>query len=824
MGKQLIIAEKPSVAGDIARALGRIPKDGEFFENDKFVVSSAVGHLLEMDAPEQKIKGGKWSLINLPVIPDSFELKPVAKTEARLKLLRKLYARKDIEGVINACDAGREGELIFRHLMTHFRGKKPVRRLWLQSMTPQAIRDGFEQLRGDESMQPLAKAAVCRAESDWLVGINSTRAMTALNSRGGGFSLTTVGRVQTPTLAILMERENKIAAFVSRDFWEVIASFQVAAGIFEAKWIDSELTKKSASNLPEDSRPERIWEKEKADAVAKKCKGESGEVADEKKPAAQSPPRLFDLTSLQRDANRRFGFSARNTLAIAQTLYERHKLLTYPRTDSRALPSDYPPVVERALVGISEFGDKSISPFAADAVSKKMVRPGDRRIFDDAKVSDHFAIIPTGEKPGVLREPERKIFDLVTKYFVAAFYPPAKFQVTTRRVNVEDEIFEVKGRVTTEAGWLAVVGRESEKDGALVAVQKDEKAKAEEIIVEEKQTKPPPRYTEATLLSAMEGAGKFVDDDELREAMRDKGLGTPATRASIIENLVREKYIIRDGRDLIPTPKADGLVKLLRVLGIEELTAPALTGDWEKKLKQIERAEFDPGDFMHEIKEMTRRIIGAAKGIDMDKLEADGDALAAPCPRCGKEVREGLQKYACPSCDFSIRKIIAGRTYAKDEIEALLRDGKIGPLDGFISKKGRPFSAELKFNREKFTVEFDFGNQPESAEDIADLSAADAVGECPKCGAKVRDTARHFICENKAGESPSCDFSIGRRILQREISADNVRALLNEGRTPLLEGFVSSRTNRPFSAHLKMDLSAKTGKLEFEFPPRKKRA
>ncbi len=551
MGKTLIIAEKPSVAGDISKALGKFEKNADFYENDQYVISSAVGHLLTIAVPEQfEVKRGKWTFANLPVIPPHFDLLPIEKNEARLKVLVKLIKRKDVTTLVNACDAGREGELIFRYIVQYAKAKQPIQRLWLQSMTAAAIRDGFAHLRTDGEMIPLADAATCRSESDWLIGINGTRAMTAFNSKTGGFHLTTVGRVQTPTLAILVEREEKIKKFRPRNYWEIHGTFAAEAGEYVGRWFDERFSKKEGD---EQSRPERIWEIERAEEIQKKCLGRPGIVTEESKPTTSMSPALYDLTTLQREANGRFGFSAKNTLGLAQALYEKHKVLTYPRTDSRALPEDY---LETVKTTMAMLADTNYRTPAETILKNGWVRPN-KRIFNNAKVSDHFAIIPTLVAPKVLSEPEQKLYDLVTKRFLAIFFPPAEFLVTTRITRVESEPFKSEGKVMVNAGWLAVYGKEaaeSDDTPSLVPVQPNETVKTEKIEVEANVTKPPARYSEATLLGAMEGAGKLIDDEELREAMSDKGLGTPATRATIIEGLIWEKYITRNGREL----QADG--------------------------------------------------------------------------------------------------------------------------------------------------------------------------------------------------------------------------------------------------------------------------
>ncbi len=458
MGKALIIAEKPSVASDIAKALGGFKKQEDFYESDKYVLSSAVGHLLQLCVPDQyEVKRGKWTFAHLPIIPPHFDLQPIERNEARLRLLLKLIKRPDVDALVNACDAGREGELIFRYIVQYSKAKKPIKRLWLQSMTPAAIREGFENLRDDVSMRPLADAAVCRSESDWLVGINGTRAMTAFNSKTGGFHLTTVGRVQTPTLAILVEREERIKKFVSKDYWEIHGTFGAKAGEYPGRWFAEDFAKKEGES---ELKPERVWEVKQAEAIREKCLGKPGIVTEESKPTTQLSPLLYDLTSLQRDGNSRFGFSAKNTLGLAQALYEKHKVLTYPRTDSRALPEDYIETVKKTL---SMLGETHYAPLAEHILKNDWVKPN-KRIFNNAKVSDHFAIIPTSIAPKNLSEPESKLYDMVTKRFLAVFYPAAEFLVTTRITRVESEPFKSEGKVMVNAGWLAVYGKDAESD------------------------------------------------------------------------------------------------------------------------------------------------------------------------------------------------------------------------------------------------------------------------------------------------------------------------------------------------------------------------
>ena len=855
--KTLVIAEKPSVAQDIVRALtpevGKFDKFDDHFENERFIVTSAVGHLLEIQAPEShEVKRGKWSFAHLPVIPPHFDVKPVDKTKSRLAAVVKQAKRKDVGKLINACDAGREGELIFRLIAQYAfgdKGGKPIERLWLQSMTPQAIREGFTKLRSDAQMQGLADAARSRSEADWLVGINGTRAMTAFNSQGGGFFLTTVGRVQTPTLAVVVEREEQIRKHIARDYFEIHADFAAKAGSYAGKWFDPNW-KKDAQDA--DKKADRLWDKTQAEQIVAACRGQGAVVREETKPTTQASPLLFDLTSLQREANGKFGFSAKTTLSLAQSLYERHKALTYPRTDSRYLPEDYLGTVKTTLAALAASGARHLAPHAQTALDKGYVRPS-KRVFDNAKVSDHFAIIPTPQPPTGLSEAEQKIYDLVTRRFMAVFFPSAQYAVTTRISTVAAQHhFKTEGKVLTEPGWLAIYGKEAasemaDKDGknegkdegkdggknqTLPAVAAGEQPPVDEVQAKALKTRPPARYSEATLLGAMEGAGKLIDDEELREAMQEKGLGTPATRAAIIEGLLAEKYLMREGREIIPMPKAFQLMTLLRGLEVQELTQPQLTGQWEYKLAQMEHGKLSRESFMQEIAAMTERMVKKAKEFDRDTIPGDYATLAHACPNCGGQVQENYRRYACvgaagkEACGFSMPKTPGGRTLAPQEADALLATKRIGPLEGFRSKAGWPFVAELQLVRDEeannYKLEFDFGQKDEDTGELQDFSAQTSLGNCPACGGRVFENATHFVCEKAVPTAeqptPSCKFKSGKIILQQTVEREQMEKLLATGKTDELDKFVSTRTRRPFKAMLAW--SAAEGKVVFEFAPR----
>jgi DNA topoisomerase III len=812
MSKSLIIAEKPSVATDLARALGRFKKQDDHYESDNYVISSALGHLVELCLPaELDVKRGKWSFAKLPIIPDKFDLKPIEKTKPRFQMLKRLMQRKDIDLLINACDAGREGELIFRYLVKLGGIKKPIKRLWLQSMTSESIRGAFQHLRSDEEMVPLAEAAVCRSESDWLVGINGTRAMTAFNNKTGGFQLTPVGRVQTPTLAILAEREDRIHAFKPRTYFEVFGDFEVKAGNYRGRWFREDFAKDG----DEDARAERLWERAEAEQIQARCSGKTGIATEERKPTTQAPPLLYDLTSLQRDANGR-GFSAKRTLQIAQQLYERFKVITYPRTDSRYLPEDYIPTVKATLSKIE-------NQHARKVLDSQWVKPS-KRIFNNVRISDHFAIVPTGTIPHGLDEVQQKIYDMIVRRFIAVFFPPAQFEVTTRITRVEKDAFKTEGKIIKDPGWLAVYGREraggEDENASLVAIEPGENAKVIAIEINQSETNPPARFNEATLLSAMEAAGKLLEDVELREAMKAKGLGTPATRSAIIEGLIHDDYIVRQGRDLIVTAKGLALITLLRGIGVSELCSPEMTGEWEYNLRRIQAGQMHSKEFMAGIKDFTREIVEKAKNFEGDSVGGNFEVLEVKCPRCsGGPFDEDYRTFKCRSCELIVWKTMAGRLFDRAEIETLLRDGRVGPLEGFRSKMGRKFNAPVKLG-EDFKQQFDFGENGSGGALAIDKARHEAIGLCPVCHkGQVYDLENTFACENALATPKTCTFRVSKMILQREIPREQVVKLMTAGKTDLLPRFISKK-GRPFSAHLKLE----NGKIGFQFAEKKPRA
>jgi DNA topoisomerase-3 len=814
--KSLIIAEKPSVAADLARALGKIPKKGDHYENDDFVISYALGHLVELEMPEDidKKKYGFWRLETLPIIPEKFGLKPIEDSKERFTALKKLLARKDIDQVINACDAGREGELIFAYLYQLTKCKLPVKRAWMQTMTTGGIQDAFKHLRDGEQMAGLADAARCRSESDWLIGINGTRALTKrmFGSRAG--NVASVGRVQTPTLAIIYNRELEIRNFKPRDYWRVTATFEVAKGRYEGVYQRAAF--KKAEN-DEHDRIDRIWEKALAEAVLAACQGEPpATVTEEKKASTQAAPRLYDLTTLQREANNRYGLPARRTLQIAQALYERHKMITYPRTDSRALPEDYIPTCRDTLNNLQ--GD--LGGHARKLLESGWLRPN-KRIFNNAQISDHFAIIPTSHEAKNLDEMEAKVFDMIARRFVAAFYPAAEFDVTTRLSTVAPgHAFKTEGKVLTAPGWLAVYGKSTVDDDApgskaLPALSDADgdpaQAKTLDPVLHAETTKPPPRYTEATLLSAMEGAGKLLDDEELAEAMKERGLGTPATRADTIDGLINQKYVERGQRELIPTAKAEQLLQFLTAVKAEALTSPAMTGEWEFKLRQMEHSKFPRAKFMEEVVDQTKGIVERVKGFEEDDSAARETDILSPTD--GKPLRETLRGYKSQDGEFMIYKVIGGRKMEESEIRQLVETRAVGPLDGFISAKTRNrFSALLRLVKDeekgKWKAEYDFG-------DKVDLGTVEPYWTDPKTGAQLCEVGSSHVLRERDGDGWKQTFRIGRLMCQKPITRENAIQLVSEGKTELIKGFISKK-GRPFDAFLKRD----GAKFSWEFPPR----
>ena len=719
--KTLVIAEKPSVARDLADALpGKFENHDNYLESEDTVITFAVGHLVELINPEdydERYK--KWRMADLPIVPEEFRLRARdKKAEKQLKVIHKLLKRDDVERVVNACDAGREGELIFAYIYETSGADKPVERLWISSMTKQAITDGFEKLRPGEELAQLEAAARSRSEADWLVGMNATRAAT-IRGRAWVGGVVSLGRVQTPTLALMVKREREIQAFVPEPYWLVHGRFDPR---YEGLWFEADET--------------RLKDAKRAEEIVAKVSGADGVVESvERKEQSERAPLLYDLTSLQRDANRRFGFSARRTLQAAQSLYEDKKAITYPRTSSRWLSGDLVAQLKPTAATLEPIGEYAAA--ARYVLGLEQLPLG--RVVNDSKVDDHHAIIPTDVEHELDRfsPDERRVFDLVARRFLAVFHPPARYARTTIVTLVEEERFRTRGKVTLEAGWRGVYGLEADADkqarqdedsedesAELPPLERGQKVRCAEAEVEAKETKPPPRYTEATLLSAMETAGKLVDDEELREAMKERGLGTPATRAETIETLIRREYIERAGKDLQPTPKG---LQVITMLEEHPLTSPELTGDWEKRLTDIEHGREDRSAFIKDIAGFTEATVEKIAALDKEKLRPERVELGL-CPRCGAEtgeiIKENSKAYGCtswksreePGCGFVIWKRVAGRTLTPEIARQLLEEGRTKEvISGFRSRAGKPFRARLVLNEEG-KVEFDFPARTQTKE------------------------------------------------------------------------------------------------------------
>ncbi|MBL8680807.1 MAG: topoisomerase C-terminal repeat-containing protein [Myxococcales bacterium] len=920
-----MIAEKPSVARDLARVLGVAPKGKTHFEGTTHVITWCIGHLVSLAEPAAHDSAWKtWRLDALPMIPPRFRLAARTNAPEQLRAVRDLLQdRRRFRSVVNACDAGREGELIFRYVYELSGSALPIERLWVSSLTDEAITKGFARLEPGSKYDRLADAARCRDEADWLVGLNATRAVTARAQTVGERKVYSLGRVQTPTLALVVTRDEAIKNFVAKDYWQVQGAFVTARGQkFDAQWTHATGARLATESL--------------ANALCGRCA--TAARTETQRPIVESvatkrtrepPPMLFDLTSLQRTANKRFGFSAQRTLDLAQALYERHKALTYPRTDSRHLPRDMHGEMATVLASLSSIAD--YAPFA-DAISSPPPMP--RRMFDDAQVSDHHAIIPTGRKvdPNALAPDERRLYDLVARRFLAGFFADAEFDDTTVVVRVgaagasvpalstiappivkgakpdasakeEPKILEAlppppdrfvaRGRVRIEAGWQTVAGIDADEDssakGRAPASAEGESADDNERTqmlpklvqgepldarydAKKKQTRPPPRYSEATLLSAMESAGKSLEDDALRAAMRERGLGTPATRASTIETLIDRGYARRDRRNIVATPLGTALIKSLPVA---ELASAELTGEWEARLSRIERGEESRASFMNDIGAFVRASIDAVKKAPIS-LTSDTTATAQPigrCPRCGNTVVDRTGDYGCAlgpgPCGLSIPKKIANRLISPELAAVLLRAKKTVILRGFKSRAGKSFAASLVLGDDgKITFEFESGARttgetasnegpPRPAplrRERATLSAArDAAKEpprprapaptatspkraptpeateraaleraanlevletltCPRCkSGRIVQGNRGWGC---ARWKDGCAFVVWFETAGRKLTVSQLAQLVAKGRTR--SGVFRPGNGPPLKGKLVLDLDAKGGSAKFE--------
>lgn len=773
---RVVVTEKPSVARDLARVLGLRDKQrgwiaGTDEDGSEVAITWCFGHMAELVDPATYDPAWKrWSTETLPMLPERFQLQAREGAAEQLAEMRKLLGRRGLREVINGCDAGREGELIFRYLLELLEVRAPVRRLWVSSMTDRALRQAWRSLREGERYDRLADAARCRSEADWLMGLNATRAMTLLARSAGGQQLLSVGRVQTPTLAMIVGRDQEIAAFVPEDYWQVRARFEVPppegeapdpAVFLEATWFQPGGLSGAEEDSGEDeveggrgdrsrgpSRATRLPSAELAEAVVQATRGGAGEVLEaEFKRQTVRPPLLYDLTSLQRRANQRYGLSADATLQVAQALYERHKLLTYPRTDARFLTPDQVPELPGIVEGVGKLG--VYAPFAQAILAAGPVRPG-KRVVDASEVGDHHAIIPTGRTPEGrgLSADEKRVYDLVARRFLAALSPPALFD-TAKLVLAVDPVegpdkpvlpeliarplrYRAKGRVCVEPGWQAVDPPRRKREVVLPPLDRGDVLPVLGSKHKASQTRPPPPHNDASILKAMETAGRDLDDAALKRAMRQSGLGTPATRAAILQTLLRRGFVERQGKQLRATERG---VQLVSAVPVDELKSAELTGRWEARLARMAEGQDAREDFMAAVRARTGEVVAAILAADPPPAEvlADDREVLGDCPVCGTPVREGRGAYSCAKgrdCTFVVFKKVARRPIAKTSVKQLLRDGRTPVLNRFKSKAGKDFSAALTLDAEG-KVTFDF---PPKAE-----TWRDPVGQdCPRCeGGKV---------------------------------------------------------------------------------------
>tara|TARA_A100001234_G_scaffold219058_1_gene229137 strand:+ start:623 stop:3169 length:2547 start_codon:yes stop_codon:yes gene_type:complete len=821
--KFLIVAEKPSVANLIASALSvkKIKtKNIDYFEGDRFLITSAQGHLIEYDKPKKK-----WDLDSLPLNgPDG--LSPIPRTKQRLDLIKKLAKRDDVTSIVNACDAAREGELIFNQIMTFLKINKPFYRAWLQSMTKEEIQKEFNNLKSSDDYKGLANAALARSIADWKIGMNGTRAVTAWSTKTYNlpFNKQVIGRVKTPTLAIIVKRDKEIEEFKSSPFYQLKARFKIASGEYEGVYLDKNFNNSKMSDEEKRiQKADRIFDKSLAESIINECQNQTASIKDESKERKEFSEPLFDLTTLQRESNSRFGFTASTTLKITQSLYQPisgEGFITYPRTDSRRLPDNYDSEVIKLLNNMNNI---KYSKFAENILKNNLVNAGDKKVFDSSKVSDHFAIIPTNNFPaaGKLNDQQQKIYDLITKRFLAVFYPPTITKETTRDSIIGEHVFRTKGKILINKGWKEVLDSTT-KETILNEINNDENALCENIETIQLNTSPKAKYTDSTLLRAMETAGSDIEDDELVLLMKNKGLGTPATRAQTIEDLIRENYIMRTEDDnnrkcLISTIRGSKLIDDLCVLEIDKLTSPNLTGEWELKLREMEKNDYSYDKFIQEIEGFRDEIIQRAKSTKVDTDEFI-KPLGVDCPMTGLPIMETFNRFTTdkPDESFNISKVISGRPITTSEVIELVNsfngtEGRIGKLTGFVNRRfGSFYDAYLVFNKSG-KCELDWGQN--NKEDF-DLKSLESLGNYDFINSEVHHDEKFYYFgkkgENKISKymlSPYLNSDDENEQKKESLPIDEAKKIFNGEKTSILQ-FKSKKKNarRPyFKARVYLD-------------------
>ena len=756
--KKLIIAEKPSVANLIASALSAKKvkaKSLHYFENEEYLVTCAQGHLIEFEKPKSK-----WNLEALPLNGPG-NLIPISQTKPRLDLIKKLCKRDDVASIVNACDAAREGELIFNQIMSYLKVSKPSYRAWLQSMTKEEIQKEFLNLKSSESYRGLANAALARSIADWKIGMNGTRAITAWSSKiyNVGFNKQVVGRVKTPTLAMIVNRDKEIDLFTPEKYFQIKATFRINSGEYVGSYIDQNFNNSTLD--PETKRvrkADRVFSEENALKIINDCRNKEGIVKEESKERKEYSEALFDLTSLQRESNSRFGFTASTTLKIAQSLYQPisgEGYITYPRTDSRRLPDGYDEEVTKLL---NSFNDSSYKKFSQNILDNDLVKNTDKKIFDSNKVSDHFAIIPTPNIPSELKlnDQQRKIYDLIVKRFLAVFYPPMITNETTRDTLIGEHLFRTKGKILLSQGWKEVLDSTT-KETIISPIEESEKALCEDLEQLTDNTTAKARFTDSTLLRAMETAGNDIDDEEVLQLMKNKGLGTPATRAETIEALIREKYLMRSEDEnnkkfILSTARGKQLIFDLDVLEINKLTSANLTGEWELKLKEMENEDYSYERFIDEIEKFRDEIIARAKSTSVDTDEFRKQ-LDVNCPISGLPVWETFNRYTTEDPENSVRinKVRSGRPISNEEAIELIKsyngkEGRIGKLTGFVNRFGQYYEAFLIL-KDNGEIDLDWGQNDEKEK--IDFKALPSLGKFEFVDSEVKHDSKFYYFGKK---------------------------------------------------------------------------
>ncbi|HBM85291.1 MAG TPA: DNA topoisomerase III [Opitutae bacterium] len=781
---KVVLAEKPSVARDIAKYLKATTQGKGFYKNDEWTVTWAFGHMVELQEPEDYTPEWKpWRLSRLPIIPDDFKLRSRQDGSAHQQLLIIKGLFEGADEIICATDAGREGELIFRYILTWTECEaKPCRRLWISSLTNAAIAKGFDALAPSAEFDGLYHAAKCRSEADWVVGLNATRFFTV--EYGKRNLLLSLGRVQTPILAMIVNRDIEIEYFKPKDFWELHTTCREA------------VFKHTGGKFEDQVEGQAILDKVTGQELVVRSVTKKNENA--------NPPQLYDLTSLQQDMNRRYGFTADQTLKLAQGLYE-SKHLTYPRTDSRYISSDIQPTIPPLLEALRRLKPDAIGQLDLGALKFT------KRIVDDKKVSDHHAILPTEVLGDHLSGDARKLYGAVLTRLIAVFFPPCIKAVTVVDAVAAEEPFRARGKVLVDAGWQALYGKgpSESSDSAKAGAKGKGKEEVQELpdfqqgesnphepSLPQFKTSAPKRFNEATLLSLMETAGKIVNDEALKEALKDKGVGTPATRASIIEVLIQRKYVERKKKNLISTESGRGLISLIQD---ERLKSPELTGDWEFRLKQVERGEYDPAQFMSEVGDYTREILQCTSSKTINS------ANLGPCPVCNAPVIRGKTAYGCSDwkqgCKFVLPVVQWGLSIEPElarEIFAHKRSLTPHPIE----VEGRKLFATFHLDKA--------GHLGYAEADVAKKEdGQEALGACPTCGGDIVVGNKAYGCSNWRN---GCKFVIWKTMAQREIPLEAAQQLLLSGTTATLSGF-KSKAGKDFEAKLKVI----GGEVKFDF-------